>query len=113
MRRRPRPTKAKWLEKVSNSAPTNEAVFDRKRQINLLYRIRAGRVKNPSLAACIAYGIIDSEDVNPKVALDNWIRPCVPEPDKQDWASRKDIPRPTHTPQPLTESRRFVEAGAS
>jgi hypothetical protein len=83
VRRRPQPTKAKWLEKVPYSAPTHEALFDRRRQINLLYRIRTGRVKNPSLAACIAYGVIESEDVNPIVTLDNWTRPCVPEPEEQ------------------------------
>ena len=83
VRRRPRTTKAKRLEKVPGSAPTDEAAFDRRRQIDLIYRIRTGRVKNPPLAACIAYGIIGSEDVNPKVTLDNWIRPCVPEPEEQ------------------------------
>ena len=83
VRRRPRTTKAKWLEKVPYSAPTDEAVFDRRRQVNLLYRIRTGRVKNPSLAACIAYGVIESEDLNPKVTLDQWTRPCVPEPEEQ------------------------------
>ena len=115
VRRWSRTIKAKWLEKVPYSAPTNEAAFDRRRQINLLYRIRTGRVKNPSLAASIAYGIIASEDINPKVALDNWTRPCVPEPEEQAQGSRKDFPnhQPTSRPQPLTEPRRRVAAGAS
>ena len=76
----PRTVKAKWLDNVPCRAATDEAMFERKRRRDMLYRISTGRVKNPSIATCIAYGIVKAEDVYQGGTLDSWARPpCVQE----------------------------------
>ena len=71
----PRTVKVEWLDNVPCNKPTDEAVYERKRVRELLYRIRTGRVKKPSLATCIAYGIVKAEDVYKGGTLDQWARP--------------------------------------
>ena len=76
------------MDSVPCSVPTSEAVFERKRRRDLLYRISTGRVKKPSLATCIAYGLVKAEDVYQGGTLDNWARPPrVQEPADQPTAS--------------------------
>lgn len=71
----PRTVKVEWLDNVPGNRPTDEAVYERKRRRDLLYRIRTGRVKKPSLATCVAYGLVKAEDVYLGGTLDTWARP--------------------------------------